>query len=121
MMVIFDAYRFGLSALHQLRGRVGRGNLESSCYLISNSEVERLKILESTCDGFKISAEDFRLRGSGDLFGIKQSGDMSFRLADIKRDYNILLKAKEDAQELINNGLYKYGDLDNLINNMNLD
>ena len=121
MMVIFDAYRFGLSALHQLRGRVGRGNLESSCYLISNSEVERLKILESTCDGFKISAEDFRLRGSGDLFGIKQSGDMSFRLADIKRDYNILLKAKEDAQELINNRLYKYGDLDNLINNMNLD
>ena len=79
MMVIFDSYRFGLSQLHQLRGRVGRNSLQSYCILISDYEKERLDILTLTTDGFKISEEDFRLRGSGDLFGIRQSGDMSFR------------------------------------------
>lgn len=97
MMVIFDAFRFGLSALHQLRGRVGRNNLQSYCILISNRETKRLDILTHTNDGFKISEEDFTLRGSGDLFGLRQSGDMKFRLADIKKDFNILLKAKEDS------------------------
>lgn len=97
MIVIFDAYRFGLSTLHQLRGRVGRNDLQSYCLLISDYEKERLRIMEQTNDGFKISEEDFRLRGSGDLFGQKQSGDMSFGIADIKKDFSILLRAKEDS------------------------
>ena len=78
MIVIFDAERFGLSTLHQLRGRVGRNKFESKCILISNTEKERLKIMETTYDGFEISEQDFKLRGAGDLFGVKQSGDMSF-------------------------------------------
>ena len=101
MIIIFDAYMFGLSSLHQLRGRVGRNDLQSYCILISNHETERLKILTKTNDGFKISEEDFKLRGSGDLFGVKQSGDMVFNIADLKRDYNILLKAKEDSIEFL--------------------
>lgn len=98
MIVIFDAFRFGLSALHQLRGRVGRNNLQCYCILISNHETERLKVLTETNDGFKVSEEDFMLRGSGDLFGLKQSGDMSFKIADLKKDYQILLRAKEDSE-----------------------
>lgn len=101
MMVIFDSFRFGLSALHQLRGRVGRSNLQSYCILISNKETERLEILTKTNDGFKISEEDFRLRGSGDLFGERQSGDMSFKLANIKNDFNIVMRAKEDSEEFL--------------------
>lgn len=103
MIVIFDAFRFGLSALHQLRGRVGRNNLQSYCILISNRETERLSILTRTNDGFKISEEDFLLRGSGDLFGFRQSGDMVFKLANIKNDYKILLKAKEDSEIYLEN------------------
>lgn len=112
MMVIFDSYRFGLSQLHQLRGRVGRNDLQSYCVLISSKETERLNILTKTNDGFKVSEEDFKLRGSGDLFGTRQSGDMHFNLADIKQDFNILLRAKEDSaeilnsQEFVNNGKY---------------
>ena len=100
MIVIFDAYRFGLSQLHQLRGRVGRNDLDSTCILISDREASRLDVMTKTSDGFKISEEDFKLRGSGDLFGVRQSGDMSFKIADLKNDYNILLKAKEDAEEI---------------------
>ena len=107
MIVIFDAYMFGLSSLHQLRGRVGRNDLQSYCILISNNETERLNILTKTNDGFKISEEDFKLRGSGDLFGIKQSGDMVFNIADLKRDYNILLKAKIDSEYFLNNEIEK--------------
>lgn len=103
MIVIFDAYRFGLSQLHQLRGRVGRNDIDSYCILISDKETKRLDIMTKTTDGFKISEEDFMLRGSGDLFGIKQSGDMNFKLADFKTDYNILLKAQEDTEEVLKN------------------
>ena len=101
MIVIYDAYRFGLSALHQLRGRVGRNDLQSYCILISNREAERLKVLTETNDGFKVSEEDFKLRGSGDIFGNRQSGDMSFNIADFKRDFDILLKAREDSEEFL--------------------
>ena len=103
MIVIFDADRFGLSTLHQLRGRVGRSSLESKCILISNADKERLNIMTKTTDGFKISEEDFKLRGSGDLFGTKQSGDMSFKLANLKQDYNLLINAKNDTEEFLKN------------------
>ena len=107
VITIFDSYRFGLSALHQLRGRVGRSNLESYCVLISSKETERLNVLTKTTDGFKISEEDFKLRGSGDLFGIRQSGDMNFKISDLKNDYNMLLKAKEDSTYFIKNNINK--------------
>ncbi len=102
MMVIFDANRFGLSTLHQLRGRVGRGDIKSTCILISEQDTKRLEILKTTSDGFKLSEEDFKLRGSGDLFGTKQSGDMSFKIADIREDYKILLQANKDSLEFLN-------------------
>ena len=102
-MVIFDADRFGLSTLHQLRGRVGRGTSKSQCILISDSDAERLKIMETVDDGFEISEEDFKLRGHGDLFGTKQSGDMTFKIASIKSDYKILLQAKKDSKEYLLN------------------
>lgn len=101
MMVIFDANRFGLSTLHQLRGRVGRSSIESKCILISNSDTKRLEIMEKTTDGFEISEEDFKLRGHGDLFGTKQSGDMTFKIANLKQDYRILIQAKKDSQEYL--------------------
>ena len=123
MMVIFDAYRFGLSQLHQLRGRVGRNDLQSYCVLISDREAERLNIMTQTTDGFKISEEDFKIRGSGDLFGVRQSGDMNFRLADFKEDFNILLRAKEDSSELLESGnINNYSNLMTLLNSsVNLD
>ena len=102
-MVIFDADRFGLSTLHQLRGRVGRGTSKSQCILISDSDTERLKIMEREDDGFIISEEDFKLRGHGDLFGTKQSGDMSFKIANIRSDYKILLQTKKDSKEYLLN------------------
>ncbi len=102
-IVIFDADRFGLSTLHQLRGRVGRGTSKSQCILISDSDAERLKIMEREDDGFVISEEDFKLRGHGDLFGTKQSGDMTFKIASIKNDYKILLQAKKDSKEYLLN------------------
>lgn len=100
-MIIFDADRFGLSTLHQLRGRVGRGTSKSQCVLISDSDAERLKIMEKEDDGFIISEEDFKLRGHGDLFGTKQSGDMTFKIANIRNDYKILLQAKKDSKEYL--------------------
>lgn len=106
MIVIFDSYRFGLSALHQLRGRVGRNDLDSYCILISDRETKRLEVLTKTNDGFKVSEEDFKLRGGGDIFGIRQSGDMNFKLADIKNDYDLLLKTKEDSENFIKSEEY---------------
>lgn len=101
MMVIFDANRFGLSTLHQLRGRVGRSDLKSKCVLISDSDTKRLTVMTKTNDGFEISEEDFKLRGHGDLFGTKQSGDMAFKIANVKEDYKILLQAKKDSLEFL--------------------
>lgn len=100
-MVIFDADRFGLSTLHQLRGRVGRGADESLCILISDSDTKRLEIMEKEDDGFKISEEDFKMRGHGDLFGTKQSGDMEFKIASLKDDYDLLISAKKDTEEYL--------------------
>ena len=97
-IVIFNAEMFGLATLHQLRGRVGRNDLDSYCYLISDYDSERLKVLENSNDGFYISEQDFLMRREGDLFGTKQSGDMVFKIADLKNDFKILLQAKEDTK-----------------------
>ncbi len=102
MIVIFNANMFGLSTLHQLRGRVGRSDIQSYCLLIAKNPEERLKLMEKTNDGFEISEYDFQTRGEGDLFGTRQSGDLGFKMANIKKDFKMLLKAKSDADEFIN-------------------
>lgn len=107
MMVIYNAERFGLATLHQLRGRVGRSGIQSYCYLVTNSfNNERLKVMEESSDGFYIAEKDFEQRGQGDLFGVKQSGDMSFKIANLKRDFNILSQANIDAKEFLDNKFY---------------
>lgn len=106
MIVIFNAERFGLASLHQLRGRVGRSDLQSYCYLISNTDNQRLTVMEESNDGFYISEKDFEMRGHGDLFGTRQSGDMKFTLANLKNDYKILVQAKNDSQEFIRSKEY---------------
>lgn len=114
VMTIFNAERFGLATLHQLRGRIGRNSLQSKCLLISDKDTSRLSVMEESNDGFYISEKDFELRGSGDLFGIRQSGEMTFKIADIRRDYKILLQCKKDTEEFILNNIendfrdYKY-------------
>jgi len=99
LMVIENAERFGLSQLHQLRGRVGRGDAQSYCIMINTSQSKtakkRLEILNQSNDGFKIASEDLRLRGPGDFFGIRQSGDLAFQLADIYQDAPVLQQASE--------------------------
>ncbi|MBR3229405.1 MAG: ATP-dependent DNA helicase RecG [Bacilli bacterium] len=120
MMVIFDSFRFGLSALHQLRGRVGRNDLDSYCILLSDKETKRLEILTETNDGFKVSEEDFKLRGGGDIFGIRQSGDMNFKLANIKTDYELLLTTKEDSNRFLKSKDFdnpKYSSIKNIVIN----
>lgn len=106
MMIIFNAERFGLATLHQLRGRIGRGNSDAFCYLISNHDNERLKVMEESSDGFYITEKDFFQRKEGDLFGIRQSGDMFFKIADIKRDLKILLQAQKDCEEYMGKNDY---------------
>ena len=101
MIVIFDANVFGLSTIHQLRGRVGRSDIQSYCVLIAKDNYERLKFLETCSDGFEISEYDFKNRGEGDLFGIRQSGEVGLKLANIKRDYQMLLKARDDVLEFL--------------------
>ena len=101
MMVIFNAERFGLATLHQLRGRIGRNSLESTCILIGSEKNERLSVLASSSDGFYITEKDYEMRKEGDIFGVRQSGDMSFKIADIKRDFKVLMRAKEDSLEFL--------------------
>ena len=111
IMVIFDADRFGLATIHQLRGRVGRNNLDSYCYLICDKEIDRLKVLEESNDGFYIAEKDLELRGEGDLFGTMQSGVKTFKIANLKTDLKIMMQAKQDSEEYLKSGQYK--------NNMN--
>lgn len=106
MMVIYDADRFGLATLHQLRGRIGRNSYDCSCVLIGAKTNKRLQVLTESNDGFYITEKDFEMRGEGDLFGVKQSGDMSFKIASLKNDYKILLQAKEDSAEFIKDKEY---------------
>ena len=101
MIVIFNADRFGLATLHQLRGRIGRNEYDSTCILIGPKNNERLKVLNESNDGFYITEKDFEMRKEGDLFGVKQSGEMFFKIADLKRDYKILMQAKIDSEEFL--------------------
>ena len=105
VMMIENAERFGLAQLHQLRGRVGRGEYQSYCIFIQGSQEsttsKRLEILGKSNDGFYIAAEDLKLRGPGDLFGIRQSGLMEFRIGDIYNDANILKNASEAAAQIL--------------------
>ena len=109
VMLIENAEKFGLAQLHQLRGRVGRGNTQSYCIFVSTSKKEeakqRLDIIGKSNDGFYIAEQDLKLRGPGDFFGIRQSGDMSFKLADIYTDADMLKKAKDCADYIIENNL----------------
>lgn len=105
MMVIYNAERFGMSQLHQLRGRIGRGQEQAYCYLMSSSSskeaIERLKYLEKSHDGFEISLYDLKLRGPGEVLGQRQSGLPTFLVADIMKDFPILSIARKDADEII--------------------
>lgn len=105
LMIVMDADRFGLSQLHQLRGRVGRGEHASYCVLIAEpkSEVgqERMKVMTETDDGFEVARRDLELRGPGDFFGTKQSGVPEFRIADMVSDFAVLEAARDDAAQLV--------------------
>lgn len=105
VMMIENADRFGLAQLHQLRGRVGRGDAQSYCIMINTSQSKnakkRLEILNQSNDGFKIASEDLRLRGPGDFFGIRQSGDLAFQLADIYQDAPVLQQASEAVSSIL--------------------
>lgn len=105
VMMIENADRFGLAQLHQLRGRVGRGDAQSYCIMINTSQSKnakkRLEILNQSNDGFKIASEDLRLRGPGDFFGIRQSGDLAFQLADIYQDAPVLQQASEAVASIL--------------------
>ncbi len=114
-MLIYDAERFGLSQLHQLRGRVGRGEDQSYCILLAEPKTEvgkeRMKIMTETNDGFVLSEKDLELRGPGDFFGKKQSGMPEFKVADMVHDYRALEVARDDASALINSeGFWKDAD-----------
>ena len=105
VMLIENANRFGLAQLHQLRGRVGRGADQAYCIFIDSSDSEeisrRLEILVHSNDGFAIASEDLKLRGPGDFFGIRQSGDLDFKIADIYQDADVLQMASEDSKEIL--------------------
>ena len=107
-MIIYDADRFGLSTLHQLRGRVGRSNHQSYCTLVASpkteSGVERMHIMTESTDGFYLSERDLEMRGPGDFFGVKQSGLPDFRVANIVEDYRMLEVARDEASELVQSG-----------------
>ena len=126
LMVIFDAERFGLATLHQLRGRVGRNEFDSTCVLIGEETNERLKVLCESNDGFYITEKDYEMRGEGDLFGVKQSGDMEFKIANLHQDMKILLQARDDSKEFldnnINNNFENYQEYAKIVNEIrNLD
>ena len=107
-MIIENAERFGLSQLHQLRGRVGRGGYDSYCILMTKDKISddakiRIDAMVNTNDGFKISEVDLKLRGPGDILGTQQSGILDFKIADLVEDEKILNNASDDASFLLKN------------------
>lgn len=114
VMMVENAERFGLAQLHQLRGRVGRGDDQSYCIFVSGSQkpetMARLKILNESNDGFYIASQDLKLRGPGDLFGIRQSGDLHFALGDIYQDAGILQRASDRADTLLSEEAFLAGE-----------
>lgn len=116
MMVIYNADRFGLSQLHQLRGRIGRGHTQSYCIFVADPKTEtgkqRMEIISQTTDGFKLAEEDLKMRGEGDLFGRAQSGLPEFKVGNAVSDYNILASAKKIATDLVaKDGMLESSDL----------
>ncbi|MEX6228827.1 ATP-dependent DNA helicase RecG [Staphylococcus saprophyticus] len=109
-MMIYDADRFGLSTLHQLRGRVGRSEQQSYCVLIASPKtetgIERMNIMTQTTDGFELSERDLEMRGPGDFFGVKQSGLPDFLVANVVEDYKMLEVARDEAAELIQSSVF---------------
>ena len=119
-IVILDAERFGIAQLHQMRGRVRRSDAQAYCFMVSDSEVEtsvkRMKLVEETNDGFALAEEDLLIRGAGDLFGEKQSGGVSFKMADVVVDSDILNEANKCADEMINSQkIFNNKDYENLL------
>jgi ATP-dependent DNA helicase RecG len=100
-MLIIDADRFGLSQLHQLRGRVGRGTRQSYCVLVSDKEKDRLTQFAKTLNGFDLADLDLKLRGAGELLGTRQSGAMRFRFGNVVRDIHLMEKARDLAIEIL--------------------
>lgn len=113
VMMVENAERFSLASLHQLRGRVGRGKYQSYCIFVSSSDKEeklkRLEILRESNDGFHIASEDLKLRGPGDFFGVRQSGEMQFKMADVLEDGELLQNAKQAVEDFIASG-YEFSD-----------
>ncbi|MBR1544963.1 MAG: ATP-dependent DNA helicase RecG, partial [Alphaproteobacteria bacterium] len=106
LMVIEHSERFGLSSLHQLRGRIGRGADKSICILLHSPRMtavarERLSIMKETTDGFKIAEKDLKLRGAGDVLGVRQSGIIDFRIANLEDDYDLFLAASQDVKNIL--------------------
>jgi ATP-dependent DNA helicase RecG len=108
LMVILDAERFGLSQLHQIRGRITRGKHRGYCFLFSESEsaeaMSRLATLERTSDGFEVAEQDFELRGPGDVLGTRQHGELPLRFANFLRDEKLLKLARQEAFHLVQTG-----------------
>ncbi|MCC9752632.1 DNA helicase RecG, partial [Streptococcus agalactiae] len=111
IMIIMDADRFGLSQLHQLRGRVGRGYKQSYAVLVANPKTDsgkkRMTIMTETTDGFVLAESDLKMRGSGEIFGTRQSGIPEFQVADIVEDYPILEEARRVASDIVKDNNWK--------------
>lgn len=118
LMIVYDADRFGLSQLHQLRGRVGRGQFQSYCFLLTRTEsddaTERLNVMESTSDGFEIAEADFAIRGPGDVLGTRQHGRLPLKSADLIRDIETLSQARELAFDVVGRGEVDHPEYANL-------
>jgi ATP-dependent DNA helicase RecG len=108
LMIIENPERLGLAQLHQLRGRVGRGNIESHCVLLYRSPLgqlarQRLEVMRETTDGFRIAQKDLEIRGPGEVLGTRQTGEMQFRIADLVRDALLLAEVQQTAEEVLIN------------------